>query len=236
MNKSILLVFAHPDDESFGVGGTISKYTHQGIPVDLICATRGEVGTRINVPYNIETGIARESELRKAAFILGIRSIYFLDFIDGELENLNIGEIVDKVRGIMIKVQPEVVLTFGPDGITGHPDHVTIGKAATQAFEQLKGTPSSSRKLYYAAIPESEWPDAAESGITTMPDDEVTTTVDITGYLKNKIEAISAHRSQQDTYDFLEMLKNNPESTFAKKEFVYLAQPRISAKEADLFE
>jgi LmbE family N-acetylglucosaminyl deacetylase len=84
MNKSIQLVFAHPDDESFGLGSTISKYTHQGIPVDLICATRGEVGTRVNVPKNVETGVACESELRTAAFILGIRNIYFLDYIDGE--------------------------------------------------------------------------------------------------------------------------------------------------------
>jgi LmbE family N-acetylglucosaminyl deacetylase len=236
MNKSILLVFAHPDDESFGLSGTISKYTHQGIQVDLICATRGEVGTRVNVPKNIKTGVARESELRTAAFILGIRSIYFLDYIDGELEKLNIGEIIDKVKRIMQKVQPEIIITFGPDGITGHPDHITIGKAATRAFEQLKGTPSSPRKLYYATIPESEWPDASESGVTTMPDEKVTTTIDITGYLENKIEAISAHRSQKDTYEFIKMLKSDPESTFAKKEFVYLAQPGISTKETDLFE
>ncbi len=236
MNKSILLIFAHPDDESFGLGGTITKYTHQNISVDLICATRGEKGTRVNVPEGIETGIARESELRTAAFILGIRSIYFLDYGDGELDKLDNEEITGKIKGIMQKVQPEVVITFGPDGITGHPDHVSIGKAATQAFEQLKGTTTGPRKLYYVTIPQSAWPDARESGITTMPDEMVTTTIDISGYLENKIEAISAHQSQQDSYEFLEMLKSDPESIFARKEFVYLAQPRSSTKETDLFQ
>ena len=236
MNKSILLIFAHPDDESFGLGGTIAKYTHQGIPVDLICATRGEKGTRFKVPAHIETGVARESELRTAGFVLGIRNIYFLDYIDGELDKLDTAQIAGKIIEIMKKVQPEVVITFGPDGITGHPDHITIGRAATRAFNQLKGTPFIPRKLYYAAIPASEWPDASDSGVTTMPDEMVTTTIDTTGYLTKKIEAISAHRSQEDTYEFLEMLKNDPESTFAKKEYIYLAQPKTSKKETDLFQ
>ncbi len=234
MNKSILLVFAHPDDESFGLGGTIAKYTHQGISVDLICATRGEKGTRVKVPKGIETGVARESELRTAAFILGIRSIYFLDYIDGELDKPGIEKIANKIKKIMQKVKPEVVITFGPDGITGHPDHIAVGKAATRAFDLLKGTPAAPRKLYYVTIPSSEWPDANESGVTTMPDDLITTTIDITGYLEQKIEAISAHRSQQDIYEFIEMLKSDPESTFAKKEFVYLTQPKTSQKETDL--
>ena len=71
MNKSILLVFAHPDDESFGVAGTVAKYTHRGVVVDVICATRGEKGTRLDVPDSTSTGATRETELRVAAAIIG---------------------------------------------------------------------------------------------------------------------------------------------------------------------
>ena len=81
MNKSILMVFAHPDDESFGLAGMVTKYTRAGIPVDLICATKGEKGTRRDVTEDISTGMARESELRAAAAIIGIRDIYFLGYL-----------------------------------------------------------------------------------------------------------------------------------------------------------
>lgn len=235
INRSILLVFAHPDDESFGFAGTILKYTQQGVPVDLICATRGEKGARLDVPDGVETGVAREAELRAAAAITGIRDIYLLGYIDGDLQATDSCELTEKVVQIMRHVEPEVVITFGPDGISGHPDHIAIGKAATTAFRRLASTGHGPRKLYYVTLPRSAVPSQI-TGVATRPDGEVITTVDISAHLDKKIQAIAAHGSQQDARDFVQMLKQAPNSGFGGKEFLYLAIPRHDAKETDLFQ
>jgi N-acetylglucosamine malate deacetylase 2 len=236
MKRSILLVFAHPDDESFGVAGTVKKYTQQGVPVDLICATRGEKGARLDVPATIDTGTAREAELRAAATIMGIRDIFFLGYMDGELDKANAEEVINKITDIMRRVRPEIVITFGPDGITGHSDHVAIGKAATKAFERLSAEGGGPRKLYYVTIAASAVPNADDFGVATRPDEQVTISTNISDYLDSKIQAIAAHRSQQDAREFVEMLKDGRVSGFAEKEYLFLAIPNIGSKETDLFQ
>jgi LmbE family N-acetylglucosaminyl deacetylase len=236
MKRSILLVFAHPDDESFGVAGTVKKYTRQGVPVDLICATRGEKGARLDVPANMDTGTAREVELRAAAAIMGIRNIYFLGYIDGQLDKANEEEVINKITNIMRRVQSEIVISFGPDGITGHSDHVAIGKAATKAFERLSAEGSGPRKLYYVTIAESAVPNVDDFGVATRPDEQVTISTDISDYLDSKIQAIAAHRSQEDAREFIKMLEDIRKSGFAEKEYLYLAKPRSATKETDLFQ
>jgi LmbE family N-acetylglucosaminyl deacetylase len=236
MKRSILLVFAHPDDESSGVSGTVKKYTQQGVPVDLITATRGEKGSRVGVPANMDTGTVREEELRAAAAIIGIRNIYLLGYVDGELDKADINEVVSKITDIMRRVEPEIVITFGPDGISGHSDHITIGKAATRAFEKLTADGKGPRKLYYVTIAASALPDADEYGVATRPDDEVNISTDISQYFDSKINALSAHRSQQDAHDLIEMFEERKESGVALKEYLYLAIPRSKYKETDLFQ
>ncbi len=236
MNRSILLVFAHPDDESSGVSGTVKKYTQQGVPVDLVTATRGEKGSRVGVPANMDTGTVREEELRAAAAIIGIRNIYLLGYVDGELDKADINEVVSKITDIMRRVEPEIVITFGPDGISGHSDHITIGKAATRAFEKLTADGKGPRKLYYVTIAASALPDADEYGVATRPDDEVNISTDISQYFDSKINALSAHRSQQDARDLIEMFEERKESGVALKEYLYLAIPRSKYKETDLFQ
>lgn len=235
MNRNILLVFAHPDDESFGPSGTTAKYRDLGISTDLICATRGEVGSRLDVPAEVETAAAREAELRKAASIIGIRDIYFLDFIDGQLGQIKSALLTRKISKIMQKIQPEVVITFGPDGISGHPDHIAVGKATTTAFNNLRKKGMGPRKLYYITIPESVLPNATAMGIQTRPDKEVTTAIDIAEYLDLKIKAVAAHTSQQDARDFSEMLGRIKGTAFLMKEYYYPAYPKNIIKETDLF-
>jgi LmbE family N-acetylglucosaminyl deacetylase len=236
VKRSILLVFAHPDDESFGMSGTILKYTRQGIPVDLICATKGERGKRLDVPADIDTGAAREAELRCAAAILGIRDIYFLGYIDADVNKIPTDEIANKILGIMLKVRPAVVITFGPDGVSRHPDHIAVGKAATKAYKKLPEGDGGPSKLYYVTLPASLVPNADELGVVTRPDDEVTTTIDITGFLDLKIQALSCHRSQQDAREFIEMLRQDRAAVFTGKEFLYLVHPNSQVKESDLFQ
>ncbi|MBI4268018.1 MAG: PIG-L family deacetylase [Chloroflexi bacterium] len=231
MKRAILLIFAHPDDESFGTAGTVARYTRCGVPIDLVCATRGERGMRLGVPDNVDTGTAREAELRAAAAITGIRNIHFLGYGDSELDKADTGEITAKVLSVMRKLQPEVVITFGPDGITGHPDHIAIGRAASRAFE-IVHREGGSRKLYYVTLPET---DISEEGETTRSDDRVIVTIDISEYLDVKIQAVAAHKSQPDAIEFVEMLKQSKDSGLPTREFFHLVNPRDIPQEDTLF-
>jgi LmbE family N-acetylglucosaminyl deacetylase len=236
VNRSILLAFAHPDDESFGLAGTIAKYSRRGVPVDLITATLGEKGTRLDVPAGVPTGDAREKELRDAGRIMGLRDIYLLGYIDGELDRADPVEAARRVEEIIERVAPEVLITFGPDGITRHPDHIAAGRAATTAFDTLAAAGRAPRKLYYVTIPAGAVPEGQGDDIVTRPDDEVTTEIDISDLVDLKIRAIAAHRSQQDAWEFVEMLKRGREAPFARREYLFLASDPARRKETDLLQ
>ena len=115
-------------------------------------------------------------------------------------------------------------------------DHVTVGKAATEAFTKLTEEGKGPRKLYYVTIAASALPDADEYGVATRPDEEVTFESDISKYFDSKIKALSAHRSQQDARDLIEMFKEGEASGFRQREYLYLAIPRANSKEKDLFQ
>jgi len=174
LKKVLLSVLAHPDDESFGMGGTLAKYAGQGVDVHLICATRGEAGEV--APEYLEgfSSIAelREQELNCAVEQLGINPVHLLSYRDsgmtGSIDNENpralmnapleqvAGEIAEYIR----KIKPQVVLTFDPIGGYRHPDHIFIHEAATRAFElagdssyQGNYPPYQPAKLFYHTIP-----------------------------------------------------------------------------------
>ncbi len=174
MEKRILAVLAHPDDESFGMGGTLAKYASDGVRVHLICATRGEVG-EVDPEYLEGFGsIAdlRINELNCAVKTLGIERLQLLDYRDsgmtGSADNQHpralINAPLEKVAGeiaeYLREFQPQVVLTFDPQGGYRHPDHIFINRAATKAFI-LASDPSYMRdnppyqpaRLYYHTIP-----------------------------------------------------------------------------------
>lgn len=148
-NLTILAVFAHPDDEVFGIGGTLATYARQGVQVVLVCATRGEVGEIAEgtsaTPENL--GQVREEELRCAADVLGISDLIFLDYRDSGMAgtpenedprafmNAPTEEVVESLVGIIRQVRPQVVITFDPQGAYGHPDHIAIHRHTCKAFE-----------------------------------------------------------------------------------------------------
>jgi N-acetyl-1-D-myo-inositol-2-amino-2-deoxy-alpha-D-glucopyranoside deacetylase len=173
--RTILAVLAHPDDETFGMGGTLALYAKRGVDVHLVCATRGEVGEV--APHFLENfnSIAelRENELRCAAEHLGLTSVHFLDYRDsgmpGSPDNEHpqalaaapIDEVAARITGYIRRLQPQVVLTFDPIGGYRHPDHIAIHKATLKAFhaapdpEQYpdQGAPFQPDKLYYHTFP-----------------------------------------------------------------------------------
>ena len=136
--KKLLAIFAHPDDESFSAGGTIALYAKNGWYISLIVATNGEKGS--TGPYIGETGktlgIRRQEELRKAAQLLGIEHIEFLEFPDFGLKLLTPGTLEDPIYVYMKTSLPDVVITHDPTGISNHPDHIKVCYAVTYAFQK----------------------------------------------------------------------------------------------------
>ena len=173
--KTILAALAHPDDESFGMGGTLALYAEQGHDVYLICATRGEAGTVD--PQHLEgfdsVAQLRESELRCAAGHLGLKDVFFLDYRDSGMPgmednkhpnaqiNAPIDEVAEKVVRYIREIKPDIVLTFDPIGGYRHPDHIHIHQATVLAFENANnetyhpkaGTPFQPARLYFHTIP-----------------------------------------------------------------------------------
>lgn len=127
----LLLVFAHPDDESMGMGGTLAKYSAEGVETYLVCASRGEEGWFGPAEQNPGPTVLaqiRTKELENAVNELGMRGLYFLDYRDGEVDQADYKEATGKIVAHIRRIRPQVVVTFPPDGNYGHPDHIAVGR------------------------------------------------------------------------------------------------------------
>ncbi|HEY3473271.1 MAG TPA: PIG-L family deacetylase, partial [Anaerolineales bacterium] len=132
----LLAIFAHPDDESMGMGGSLAKYAAEGVETYLVCASRGErgwFGPEEQHPGLSTLGQLRTQELENAIQILGMKGLYFLDYIDGEVDRADPAEAIRKIATHIRRVMPHVVVTFPPDGNYGHPDHIAVGQFANAA-------------------------------------------------------------------------------------------------------
>jgi N-acetyl-1-D-myo-inositol-2-amino-2-deoxy-alpha-D-glucopyranoside deacetylase len=173
--KKLLSVLAHPDDETFGMGGTLALYARRDVEVHLVCATRGELGD-IDPEYKETIKSAaclRTQELRCAGGILGIDQLHFLNYRDSGMPGSEanqhpkalaaqpVEKVAEQVGGIIRQVRPDVVITFDPIGGYRHPDHIAIHQATVRAFE-LAGDaafsdpdglpPFQSSRLYFHVI------------------------------------------------------------------------------------
>lgn len=194
--KRILFVFAHPDDETFTSGVTIAKYTREeNATVALLCATRGQAGKAGDPPICTaeELPAVRERELREAANILGINQVDILDYQDKHLSDVPLDELADQIIAEIERVQPQVVITFAPHGISGHPDHRAISQATTRAVSQL-APDSPVKKLYYCTLP-STGPFPVRT-IHTDPEEAITTLITAPEYVDVTAQALLAHRTQ----------------------------------------
>jgi LmbE family N-acetylglucosaminyl deacetylase len=169
----LMVVLAHPDDESFGMGGTLAWYASQGVKVRLVCATRGEVG---EVEPDLLQGYKTVADLRVhelscAAQKLGLASVDYLGYCDsgmqGSTDNNNpkalyqapLNKVAEKIAVLMKKYKPQVMITFDPAGGYLHPDHIAANRAAEKAFFMLQKTSSKQaaaytpQKLYFHTMP-----------------------------------------------------------------------------------
>ena len=174
--RRLMAVLAHPDDESLGFGGTLARYASEGVTTALVTATRGDRGRfgdarpgDIGHPGLAALGVIREAELRAAATTLGVHDVSVLGFGDQHVDRAEPRQIVAEIATHIRRVRPSVVVTFGPDGAYGHPDHIALSQftsaailAAADATCTLSDgephrEPHAVSKLYFLAWPSSTW-------------------------------------------------------------------------------
>ena len=219
----LVVIFAHPDDESFGFGGVLSAAADAGWETTYIVGTRGEVG-EILIPElaTRETlGDVREAELRAALELLGVDDVRLLGYrdsgMDGTAENehpqafvnQDVAEVAGIVADIIVEKRPTVVITYGPDGIYGHPDHIMAGKVGKAAVLLAGERGWQTPNLYYssasrerirrmASHPNSPFAKMAPALLDTFgtPAAEITTWMDIRPFSERKLAALRKHRTQ----------------------------------------
>jgi LmbE family N-acetylglucosaminyl deacetylase len=160
MTSRMLGVFAHPDDEVFCAGGTFARYADEGAEIMCLTATRGEAGQIRDARAATRRTLAavREKELHAACEAVGVKHVKLLDYMDGTLKDVDLDELVDHAVRSIREFRPDVVITFGDDGAYGHPDHVTICHAATEAFRTVaRERPGgyAPARLYHSHFPRS---------------------------------------------------------------------------------
>ena len=144
---TILGIWAHPDDESFMIGGVLSMAAANGQQVVCVTATKGEAGVQDESKWPAATlGQTRETELNNALDILGIKSLHLFDYGDGKCTDVSEAEILPKLIELIDQYQPDTIITFPPDGMTGHPDHQAVSRWARKAAAGAEKKP----QVYFA--------------------------------------------------------------------------------------
>ena len=192
--QTLLAVFAHPDDETFRCGGTLALLVRRGVRVHLLTATRGEAGSCGDPPLCLPDQLAavREGELRCACGVLGIEPPHLFDYRDGYLSQADPEQLTARILEVAREVGPQVILSFGPDGLSGHPDHIAVGRCATAAFAMAEDIAA----LYYVAVPRSLVQRLNMPHLRPLPDEAVTLTVDVLPVWEIKLAAMHCHATQ----------------------------------------
>ena len=159
LERRLMCVLAHPDDETLGTGGVLAKYASEGVVTYVVTATRGERGRYGDEasPGPAVVGRAREQELRAAASELGVREVSFLDYHDGDLDRADPVEAAEKIAGHIRRARPHVVVTFDPYGAYGHPDHVAICQLTAGGIARAAELGHCVSKFYYFVSSERRW-------------------------------------------------------------------------------
>lgn len=217
--KVIVCVFAHPDDEAFGPSGTITRLVEKN-DVYILCATKGQAGKDSSFTERVSLGRRRVLELKRSAKILGVKSVHFLGFVDGQLCNNLYHELADKIQDWFQKLNPEIVITFEPRGISGHIDHITVSLATTFVFKKTK----TIRELWYYCISEQRRALTKDYFIYFPPGykkSEIDKSIDVSGVWETKVKAMLTHESQK--HDAERILKD-ADKTPKEESFLILKQ------------
>jgi len=219
---TLLALFAHPDDEAFGTGGTLARYAAEGHDVYLICATRGESGklTDPEIDAASDVGALREEELKAACEALCIHPPIFLGFHDsGRQERvrrddpkalMNVDEegLEKALLPHVVRLAPEVMITFDPHGVYGHIDHVKMHRAASATFWSSGNVmPNPPKRLFYTAVPTERFRamqalregsplSGLDADLYGLSEGSFAAVLDVEAFAEQKQRAVRAHRSQ----------------------------------------
>jgi N-acetyl-1-D-myo-inositol-2-amino-2-deoxy-alpha-D-glucopyranoside deacetylase len=257
---TVLSIFAHPDDEAFGSGGTLAELVRKGHKVTTVCTTNGDVGEisdpSLATPENLWQ--VRQEEMRSAMTVTGITDVRFLGYrdsgMDGTPDNDNPASLFQaepakveaQILALIEELQPDIVFTHDPTGGYGHPDHVTIHRRIKAAVDSLSG---KKPHLYYVCFPNKHfkklWQDMTEAGITPpfakekldeigSPDDYVSTVRDVSDYVDIKKESLSHHKTQLDPNGPFASLAPQVMTAWMSTEYFYLDQPTGGESHEDI--
>jgi LmbE family N-acetylglucosaminyl deacetylase len=208
----LLGVFAHPDDDVYTLGATLLAHRAE-LETTLVFATSGEAGP-ITDPEAVSRenlGAVREGEQLAAMQALGVAASTtsrFLRLPDYSLPDVAFDDLVARITDVLLEVRPDVVVTFGPDGMTSHHDHIRVGEATTAAFDRLPpaeapthlfhvALPRADVDRFYAALDEAGYGEEGDLfNVAGVPDERVAVRFDARPYRATKLEAILAHRTQ----------------------------------------
>jgi LmbE family N-acetylglucosaminyl deacetylase len=261
-----MVIVAHPGDEAFGFAGAIVHAAAAGAYVVVVCATRGVFDARLRekppapggknrdpkyrpvIWRNIDT--VREDELRRSVAVLNVRVLRMLDYAEGELESVPFEDLVSRIVQPIRMHRPEVILSFGPDGVTGESDHVVLSRAVTAAFEAA-GQPLAyeadieedqvawrAAKLYHLVVPRSTVEllgDRAPEGYGSH--DEPTVALELGELAQLKLAAINRHVSQTGQQGPFVDWEPEQRSAYLATEHYRLARSNLPSDvaETDLF-
>ena len=221
--RCILAVYSHPDDETTVTAGTFMRYVQEGVEVYVITATRGEwgaLGSGDMVITREELPAVREAELRTNLKAYGVNPPLMLGYIDGTLKDADFDEHVGLILAEMERVKPDVVITWGPTGISRHDDHIATNIATEAAYHQYRKAVDTEPRLYYIAVPK----DLLEEFELDVDGPEVNPTViiDITANKATKIQGLRNYKSQEDAQEVAAMMETEK---WGSEEMFHLAYP-----------
>ena len=220
---AVLVAYAHPDDESFGPAALLAKYARRGSAIYGLFGTRGE-GGQSNMdppPPAEELARLRGVDLAAATAAIGFREIEGLGYPDGGLPDVPAEQLEGQVLAAIRRHRPQVVLTFGPAGITRHPDHLAIHRATVSAFHRALAEGLGVRELYYDAVPAEV---ATEMGLVGELEGAPNTFIDVAETAEVKLDALRAHaRHIKDAEEMVARLEAEPQTTSP----LYRAYPEV---------
>lgn len=265
--RRLMAVLAHPDDESMAMGSTLAKYASEGVAVSLVVATRGDAGRyRGHAPGTLEhPGAAalatlREGELHAACDVLGIGERVLLDYHDQQLDRAHPAKVIGEIAHEIRRLRPDIVLTFGPEGSYGHPDHIAISQFAAAAIVEAAmsggvdagGAEHAVPKFYYLAWPDAvlrafeaafrglaSTVDGVERPAVPWPDWMITTEIDTGTHWQAAWRAVACHESQVAAYERLRGLAPAQHEAIWRWQHFYRVFSRVNGgrtRETDLFE
>ena len=260
---TVLCLFAHPDDEGFGSGGTLAGLVRKGHKVTVVCVTNGDVGEisdpALATPENL--GQVRQQELRQAMAVTGA-GVRFLGYRDSGMQDTADNEhpsslfqaeaaaVEAKISALMDEFTPDIVFTHDPTGGYGHPDHIIVYERTTAVVESMQEKGTGKRPhLYFVCFPRSNfrklWQEMIDAGITPpfaadaidkigSPDGYVTTVKDVSAYVDVKQESVRCHKTQLDPNGPFGQLAPDIMTKWMSTEYFYLKRPDDDDAQEDI--